>query len=34
MYIKIKIEIACEQNKLKFGLALLRLAKEFAFEYC
>ena len=27
MYIKIKIEIACDQNELKFGRALIGLAK-------
>ena len=33
MYIKIKIEIACDQNKLKFSLALIGLAKETFFDF-
>ena len=32
MYIQIKIEIASNQNKLKFGRALTRLAKETFFD--
>ena len=33
MYIKIKIEIACDQNKLKSSCALVGLAKETFFDY-
>ena len=33
MYIQIKIEIACDQHKLKFNRALIGLAKETFFDF-
>ena len=33
MYMKIKIEIACDQNKLNFSRALIGLAKDTLFEF-
>ena len=32
MYIEIKIEIACDQNKLNFSRALIGLAKKTFFD--
>ena len=33
MYIKFKVEIACDQNKLDFSRALIGLAKETFFDF-
>ena len=33
IYIEIKIEIACDQNKLNFSRALIGLAKETFFDF-
>ena len=33
IYIEIKIEIACDQNKLNFRRALIGLAKETFFDF-
>ena len=33
MYIEIKIEIACDQDKLNFGRALIGFAKKTFFDF-